>query len=141
MATTMTLKALLELLIRMDGTFILRNDYGSMELRGNDMYLSSYNEWLTVYHSTPKNPESQSHLHLKWHTLRAAVMVREEGQTPHLAFYGTAEAVGEPLLLWYFPSFYNWSQGKAEIPANIAQYEAFVATHGTALQLVEPSAA
>jgi ATP adenylyltransferase/5',5'''-P-1,P-4-tetraphosphate phosphorylase II len=141
MATKMTLKEFLEVLIRMDGTFILRNEHGSMEFRGRELYLSPYGEWLTIYQKTPQSPESQSHLHLQWHTLSAATVIREEGQTPHLAFYMTPETAGEPLLVWYFPSFYDWAHGKAEIPANIAQYEAFVKAYGMAVQFVAPSAA
>ena len=41
MGTTMTLKALLELLLEMDGAFVLRNTNGSLEFRGQDFYLSS----------------------------------------------------------------------------------------------------
>jgi hypothetical protein len=39
-------------------------------------------------------------------------------------------------LLWYFPSFYDWSRGKAEIPAHLARYEAFVQTHGMQMQFL-----
>ncbi len=116
------------------------NAHGSLEFKGQDLYLSSYQEWLTVYHATPKNPESQSHLHLKWHTFQHAVVTHEAGKTPYLAFYGTAETGDEAPLIWYFPSFYNWANGKTEIPENMAQYETFVTTYGTTLQLVEPSA-
>ena len=135
MGTTMTLKELLEVLLTMEGAFILENSYGSMELRGRDFYVNVYNEWLTIYHATPKNPESQSHLHLKWPTLQSAVIRQADGQTPHLAFYGTPEPEGEALLIWYFPSFYDWGRGKAEIPANIAQYTTFITTYGTSIQL------
>ena len=138
--TIITLKELLEVLLGMRGTFVLCNAYGSLEFKGQDLYLSSYQEWLTVYHSTPKNPESQSHLHLKWHTFQRAVITHEDGRTPHLAFYGPAESEGEAPLIWYFPSFYNWANGKTEIPENITQYEMFVTTYGTTLQLVEPVA-
>jgi len=138
--TTITLKALLEVLLEMQGTFVLCNAHGSLEFKGQDLYLSSYQEWLTVYHATPKNPESQSHLHLKWHTFHRAVVTHTAGRTPYLAFYGTAEVGDEAPLLWYFPSFYNWANGKTEIPENIAQYETFVTTYGTTLQLVEPAA-
>ena len=62
--TTITLTALLEVLLGMQGTFVLRNAHGSSEFKGQDLYLSAYEEWLTVYHATPPNPESQSHLHL-----------------------------------------------------------------------------
>jgi hypothetical protein len=134
MKSEITLKALLEALLPMSGTFILRNAHGSMELRGHDFYLSHYQEWLTIYHTTaPRSPESRSHLHLKWQTFRSAVLAQEEGQTPHLAFYQTPNQTGEPPLVWYFPSFYDWANNKAEIPANIAQYEAFVQRYGTTL--------
>ena len=93
-----------------------------------------------MYHATPKNPESQSHVHLKWHTFQRAVVTHEAGRTPLLAFYGTAEAGDDAPLLWYFPSFYNWANGKTEIPEHMAQYETFVTTYGTTLQLVEPVA-
>jgi hypothetical protein len=56
--TTITLKALLEALLGMQGTFVLRNAHGSLEFKGQDLYLSSYQEWLTVYHATPQNPHS-----------------------------------------------------------------------------------
>jgi hypothetical protein len=138
MGTSMTLKELLEILIRMDGTFILQNTHGSMEFRGKDLYLSLAGAWLTIYQATSQSPESHSHLHLKWSTCAAAAVVREDGQTPHLAFYPTPEASGEPLLVWYFPSFYDWARGKAEIPANIATYEEFVKTYGMTMRLVAP---
>ncbi|MGQ4810035.1 hypothetical protein NKDENANG_03480 [Candidatus Entotheonellaceae bacterium PAL068K] len=140
MATDMTLKELLDVLLRMEGTFILQNEHGSMELRGNDLYLHPYREWLTIYHATPTNPESQSHLHLKWQTLRSAVIVHEAGQTPHLAFYRTAEPVGAPPLVWYFPSFYNWANNKANVAAHQAQYKAFVQNHGRVVHFIEPAA-
>ncbi len=98
--TTITLKALLEALLGMRGTFVLCNAHGSLEFKGQDLYLSSYQEWLTVYHATPKNPESQSHLHLKWHTFQRAVVTHEAGKTPYLAFSGTAEAGDEAPLSW-----------------------------------------
>jgi hypothetical protein len=137
--TTITLQALLEVLLEMQGTFVLCNAHGSLEFKGQDLYLNSYQEWLTVYHATPTNPESQSHLHLKWHTFHRAVVTHEAGKTPYLALYGTTEAGDEAPLLWYFPSFYNWANGKTEIPEHIAQYETFVTAYGTMLHLVEPS--
>ena len=80
--TTITLKALLEELLGMQGTFVLCNAHGSLEFKGHDLYLSAYEEWLTVYHATPKNPESQSHLHLKWHTFECAVITHQEQTSP-----------------------------------------------------------
>src|SRR5262245_35137864 len=38
--TTITLKALLEVLLGMQGTFVLCNAHGSLEFKGQDLYLS-----------------------------------------------------------------------------------------------------
>jgi hypothetical protein len=51
----------------------------------------------------------------------------------------TPEPGDEPVLIWYFPSFYDWANNKAEIPDNIALFEAFVEQYGKTLQLVEPA--
>ena len=137
MAKTTTLHEFLEQLIEMGGTFILRNEHGSMELRGQDMYLHPYNEWLTVYHTSADRPEGRSHLHLKRQTLQAAAVRRSEGETPHLAFFKADEPHVEPLLVWYFPSFYDWSQGKALIPDNVTRFESFVETYGEQVRFDE----
>ena len=137
MAKMTTLHDFLACLIDMDGTFILQNEHGSMELRGRDMYLHPYKEWLTVYHANAKSPEARSHLHLKRQTLQAATVCHSEGQTPYLAFFKTAEPCGEPLLVWYFPSFYDWSQGKTLIPDNVACFESFIETYGEQICFVE----
>jgi hypothetical protein len=137
MTKTTTLHDFLAQLIDMGGTFILRNEHGSMELRGQDMYLHPYEEWLTVYHTKAESPEARSHLHLKRQTLQAATVCRSEGQTPHLAFFNTADPCGESLLVWYFPSFYDWNQGKTLIPDNVARFESFIKTYGEQVRFVE----
>lgn len=139
MARTTTLHDFLERLIDMGGTFILQNEHGSMELPGHDMYLHPYNEWLTVYHANAESPEARSHLHLRRQTLRAAAVRRSPGQTPHLAFFSAAEPCDDPRLVWYFPSFYDWSQGKALIPDNVARFESFVETYGEQVRFAEPA--
>ena len=40
--TTITLKALLEVLLGMQGSFVLCSAHGSVEFMGQDLYLSSY---------------------------------------------------------------------------------------------------
>ena len=137
MAKTATLHDFLEQLIDMGGTFILRNEHGSMELRGQDMYLHPYKEWLTVYHTNADRPEGRSHLHLKRQTLQAAAVRRSEGETPHLAFFRSDESHDDPLLVWYFPSFYDWSQGKTLIPDNVARFESFVETYGEQVRFAD----
>lgn len=137
MAKTTTLLDFLERLVGMGGTFILQNEHGSMELRGQDLYLHPYEEWLTVYHASAKRPEGRSHLHLKRQTLKVATVCRSQEQTPHLAFYKTADPCGEPRLVWYFPSFYDWSQGKTLIPDNVACFESFIETFGEQIRFAE----
>jgi hypothetical protein len=129
-----TFKDLLTLLVKMDGTFILSNELGSMEFRGEDLYLKPYKEWITIYHCQVISPESRSHLHLKWQTLESATIIHQEGETPYLAFHTRTEPTGHPLLIWYFPSFYDWGNDKAAIPKNQAQYAEFVKTYGTAFK-------
>lgn len=138
MAQTIMFKDLLDMLVRMKGAFVFYNAHGAMELRGADFYISPSTDWLTIYHTEASTPESRSHLHLKWRTFACATIVEEAGQTPHLAFAATPESVDEPQLVWYFPSFYDWSNNKAEIPGNIAQYHHFVQQYGTELRFVEP---
>ena len=136
MAKATTLHDFMGRLVDMGGTFILRNEHGSMELRGHDMYLHPYNEWLTVYHTDAERPEARSHLHLRRETLQAARVCRSEGQTPYLAFSSAHEPCGEPLLTWYFPSFYDWSKGKTLVPGNVARFESFVETYGEHVRFV-----
>ena len=121
----------------MKGTFILRNAHGAMELNSDDLYTSAAGEYVTLYQRGAANPESRSHLHLKWRTLRCARIEREEGETPHLAFYAEPELGGEPLLLWYFPSFYDYERDRESIPENVARYEEFVRERGSDLRLIE----
>lgn len=138
MAQTIAFKDLLDILIHMQGAFVLYNTHGAMELRGTDFYMSPSTEWLTIYHTGAANPESRSHMHLRWRTFQSANIVEEEGQTPHLAFSATTKSVDEPQFVWYFPDFYDWGNTKAEIPGNIAQYESFVQQYGAHLEFVEP---
>ena len=130
MTEATTLHEFLGQLIDMGGTFILRNEHGAMELRGQDMYLHPYNEWLTVYHSNAERPEARSHLHLKRETLQGARVCSTEGQTPYLEFFSGTDPGGEPLLTWYFPSFYDWSNDGILIPGNVARFESFVEIYG-----------
>jgi hypothetical protein len=130
------LESLLAELIAIRGTFILDNAHGSMEFRGDDLYLSPTEEWITVYHQGASSPESQSHLHLRRAMLRSARIAREPEETPHLQFFQTPEPSGESTLVWYFPSFYDYRNGKADVPENRKIYDAFVDAHGTEFAIV-----
>jgi len=136
MAGKVMLEELLTELIACRGAFILENAHGSMELRGDDLYLSPTEEWITVYHEGASSPESQSHLHLRRAMLRSARIAREPEETPHLQFFQTPEPSGESTLVWYFPSFYDYRNGKADVPENRKIYDAFVDAHGTEFAIV-----
>ena len=137
MAGNVMLEDLLAELIAIRGVFILENAHGSMEFQGDDLYLSPIEEWITIYHEGASNPESQGHLHLRRAMLRSARIARELGETPHLQFFQTPEPAGESTLAWYFPSFYDYQRGKADIPENQKIYEAFVDAHGSEFAIVD----
>jgi hypothetical protein len=138
MSQSIAFKELLETLVGMNGAFVFYNAHGAMELRGADFYMSPSTDWLTVYHTEASSPESRSHVHLKWRTFQSADIVEEDGQTPHLAFSTSPQAADDPQLVWYFPSFYDWSNNKAEIPKHIAQFDNFVREYGAHLQFAAP---
>ena len=131
------LESLISELIAIRGTFILDNHHGSMEFRGDDLYLRPTEEWITIYHQGAASPESQSHLHLRRAMLRSARIAREPGETPHLQFFPRPEPSGESTLVWYFPSFYNYRKGKADIPENQKIYDAFIDAHGNEFAIVD----
>ena len=137
MAGSVMLEGLLAELIAIRGVFILRNAHGSMEFQGDDLYLSPIEEWITIYHEGASNPESQGHLHLRRAMLRSARIARELEETPHLQFFQTPEPSGESTLVWYFPSFYDYQKGKADIPENQKVYDAFVDAHGSEFAILD----
>ena len=108
---------LIKELIALGGTIILRNEWGTTELRGEDFTLRDSGEWLTIYHSTCDNPEQRSHIHLRKLSFTYACIVVNPGYTPMMAFWQStakSEAVGEnkkPLFAIYIPSFYCWANG------------------------------
>ena len=131
------LEDLLAELIAIQGVFILHNAHGSMELQGDNLYLNPTEEWITIYHEGASNPESQSHLHLRRAMLRSARIARVPEETPHLQFFRTPEPSGETIFVWYFPSFYDYRKGKADIPENQTVYDAFVDAHGSEFALID----
>ena len=105
-------------LVSLGGTIILRNEFGTTELRGDDFTVRDTGSWLTLYHSTCKNPEQRSHLHLRKESYKFAEVVENPGYTPFIAFWKSEdreEAIGEkkkPTFAIYFPSFYSWKDGE-----------------------------
>lgn len=137
----MTLEELLESLLPAGVVVLLRNRHGSMELRGRDLALKRSESWLTVYHQATDGEvgsETRSHLHLRRGTLQAGFVVEREGRSPVLEFWATAEdALGEgrPPLAITFPSFYDWQNDKAPIPAHRTWFREWVARYGTQFDL------
>ncbi|MCZ6871641.1 MAG: hypothetical protein O7G84_19255 [Gammaproteobacteria bacterium] len=131
MAGSVNLEDLIGELIDLGGVFILQNAHGSMEFQGDDLYLSPIEEWITIYHERASSPESQSHLHLRRAMLRSARIARDPDETPHLQFFQTPEPSEDCTLVWYFPSFYDYRNGKADVPKNHKIYHAFVEAHGS----------
>ena len=136
---TITLKALLGSVTRYARDVCPVQCPRLVRIQGTGSVPEFLQEWLTLYHSTPKNPESQSHLHLKWHTFQRAVVTHEAGKTPVWRFMALPRRRRSAAHL-VFPQLLQLGQGQAEIPENIAQYETFVTGYGTTLKLVAPSA-
>ena len=109
---------LIKELVALGGTIILRNQWGTTELRGEDFTVRDSDEWLTIYHSSCDNPEHRSHIHLHKTSFTYACLEENPGYTPQMAFWESpqkSEAVGakkKPLFAIYFPSFYDWSKGE-----------------------------
>ena len=121
--------------INLGGLFLLNSSIGAMELHGDDLYISRTERWLAIYHASQPGGESRSHLHLKIGTLKSAWIVEEEGQTPYLGFWETAECCGEATLRAYFPSFYDWSNDKAPIEERRQYFATWIEAHGRQFEL------
>ena len=125
---------LIKQLSALGGTIILRNEWATTELRGDDFTVRDSGEWLTIYHSICENPEHRSHIHLRKNSFKYACIIESSGYTPQMAFWQSEdkdEAVGEqqkPLFAIYFPSFFNWSNGdKTAIEENQLVYKEWTA--------------
>jgi len=117
------------------GLFLLNSSIGAMELHGDDLYMSRSDPWLAIYHASKPGGESRSHLHLKIGTLKSACIVEEEGQTPYLGFWESAECSGEATLRAYFPSFYDWANDKEPIEARRQYFATWIEAHGRRFEL------
>lgn len=123
-----TLGALVEGMLPRCGAVILRNPFGVIELRGEDLYLRR-GRTLTLYHREAERGEARSHAHLYIGGLSWARVVEGEGITPRLAFWPDAsEDSPKPPLSITFPRFYDWS--RVPLPDNQAYFHAWVARHG-----------
>ena len=119
---------------------LLRNEYGTTELRGDDLAIKEHGDWVTISHGTSPTIELRSHLHLRHKLLRYAEIQEPKNRTPVLAFWpGRAQVSTEhkPPLAMMFPSFYNWSENKAPIDANHKHFQAWVQEHGRHFELEE----
>ena len=130
-----TVGTLMELMLSNCGVVILRNPHGVMELRGDDLYLRR-GRTLTIYHSSPKRGESQSHAHIYVEGLRWAKVIEGDGVTPRLAFWSEKSNENEkaPFTIT-FPRFYDWEQ-RQPIPENIEYFKNWVQKNGRVFSLL-----
>lgn len=137
MAKTLALEELIEKMLERPGWVVLRNSEGTMELKGEDLTLKTHKDWITVYHGCCDNSESRSHLHLRKGSYRYACLVETEGYTPQMAFWLSEEDVSDskPSMAFYFPSFYDWSNGKKDIVEHQKYCERWLAKNGRAFHL------
>ena len=106
----MTLSQLIELMLPRCGAVTLRNPFGVIELRGEDLYLRR-GRTLSLYHRDAEIGEARSHAHLYLGGLSWARVVEKEGITPRLCFWEDSSETGEkPPLAIAFPRFYDWSR-------------------------------
>jgi hypothetical protein len=138
---------LIRSLLEFQGTVILRNTGGTMELRGEDLALKYSESWLTIYHAGAEHSEHRSHLHLRRGIYRYACVMEVEKGTPRLAFWewaadaealraGVADAFKGPFVM-FFASFYDWQRGGAPLPENRARFEQWIDRYGRQFDLNE----
>ena len=116
----MDMTSLIREIISFGGAIILRNEWGTTELKGDDFILRESSEWITIYHASCDNPEIRSHLHLRKDSFSHACIIENDGYTPQMAFWvneDKSDAIGpaaKPSFAIYFPSFYDWTSGNKE---------------------------
>lgn len=119
---------------------LLRNPYGTTEIRGADLAIKEHGDWVTIYHRSAASSESRSHLHLRHRSLRYAEIQERPGMTPVLAFWPDADSVRhttKPPLAMTFPSFYDWAADKAPIQENHAYFQSWIEHNGRCFELSE----
>lgn len=119
---------------------LLRNPYGTTELRGDDLAIKEHGDWVTISHRSAAVIESRSHLHLRHRSLRYAEVQERKGLTPVLAFWPDKDQVSteqKPPLAMMFPSFYNWAGGKEPIAKNHDYFQGWVKDYGRQFELIE----
>ena len=123
-----TLGALIERMLPRCGAVTLRNPFGVIELRGEDLHLRR-GRTLSLYHQDTEIAEARSHAHLYIGGLCWARVVEKDGITPRLCFWADEREAGDkPPLSIAFPRFYDWS--RVPIPENRAYFQAWVSDHG-----------
>lgn len=143
--------ALIEAMLAFRGTIILRNEFGTMELRGDDLSLKSSDHWITIFHSRAENSERMSHIHLRRPAFGYAEIIEREGGTAQLGFWKTradAENAGtismetgitspvKPPFAIFFAPFYDWSgPEKTALPENRISFETWVANNGRSFMI------
>jgi hypothetical protein len=141
MSTALRLEELLKIMMVRPGMIVLRNAQGTMELKGQDLIMKDHQDWITIYHDGEKSSETRSHLHMRKNSYAYAIVRELEGYTPHMTFWITKEDFCEdkPPFAVYFPSFYDWTDGKTALKENHVYYEAWVKEHGCEFELLQNS--
>jgi len=116
---------------------ILRNPKGTVELKGADLTIKEHGDWITIFHGSCQSSEQRSHLHLRKKSYHYACIRETEGYTPQMTFWIRQEDVcdDKPEFAVYFPSFYDWSEGKKPLLDHHQHYREWVKTHGREFEL------
>ncbi|MGC6510879.1 MAG: hypothetical protein ACON4U_20855 [Myxococcota bacterium] len=119
---------------------LLRNKFGTTELRGEDLTIKEHGDWVTISHRTAPAIELRSHMHLRHRLLRYAEVQERKGLTPILAFWPDREQVStehKPPLAMMFPTFFNWSDNKSPNIENQTLFQNWVEEYGYRFDLEE----
>jgi hypothetical protein len=138
MTISLLIEDLMAKLMVRPGMIVLRNPEGTVELKGDDLILKEHGDWVTVYHGTDTISEKRSHLHMRKKGYAYACVREVEGYTAHMTFWKTKEDFCEdkPPFAMYFPTFYDWTDGKTELPEHKEYFEKWVAKHGRHFELI-----
>ena len=127
---------LLREMLTLGGAIILRNEYGTTELKKGGFTIRSTEGWYTAYPADAANAEEKSHFHLRRNRFIFAEVIELDGFTPQIAFWGTKDRsdavgpVGKPPFAIYFPTFYIWGNEKVAVTEHHNIFNKWITIHG-----------
>ncbi len=114
---------------------MLRNPWGTAEVRGDDLVLKHTAAWITIFHRDAPATEALSHLHVRREVFRFAQVVQTPERTPRLDFWPDSDTGDRAPLSLRFLRF--WERGRgASILAHQVRFSAWVTEHGRVFTLV-----